>query len=189
MNELELSIECSFSPQKTEKAKEAQIKEMKQKREQDEVKATKKFMKMEMPVLNLLKGNDALKQQLQQQSSNMNEDLRNYDSSLHKPNVESMSSVDHDSKGGFVKSMTNRDLDDMLRSARDGTNQKAGPRNADRPASGVTDKTKKQSVVDKISVPVRQTKTRYNYSNLKPALESKKSAQSASTLPQANLKK
>ncbi len=34
---------------------------MKQKKEQDEVKATKKFMKMEMPVLNLLKGKDVLK--------------------------------------------------------------------------------------------------------------------------------
>lgn len=50
--------ECSFSPKGVSKVKQQKQveRELKAKQEQDEVKAAKKAMKMEVPVLNLLKG-------------------------------------------------------------------------------------------------------------------------------------
>ena len=132
---------------------------------------------MEVPVLNLLKGKKDPKAGTKDRAGSQLSAAKERGAT-----GESVLSADPSQKSGFGGSMNNRDLDELLRSARESHKI----RNSERPPS-TTEKAKKQSVVEKISVPVRQTKTRYQ--NLKPALDNKKTSQSAAALPPTNPKK
>ena len=101
--------------------------------EQEEVKATKKAMKMEVPVLNLLKGKKDPK-------AGANDRAASQLSAAKERGAtgESVLSADPSQKSGFGGSMTNRDLDELLRSARESHKI----RNSERPPSS-TEKAKK----------------------------------------------